>query len=401
MDRGPVMPEPPQSPSPGESAAERRARERAAREGRRTAAQQPRRRKPRRRRGEVPDPAARSAAARRRRRTLAAIVIAAFVFLVIVGVGALLVSIYFSTGSPGPPVTVTIPEGSSLHDVAVLLEQAGVVKRARAFEIRVETDGHAGDLKSGTYRLHTNEPYDSLVATLLKGGTVVTLKVTLPEGLTARQMAASIARQVPGFDARSYVDETLVHPLSFHVQGFHSGGPLEGFLFPATYSVGPAVTARQFIRLQLTAFRRTMAGIDLAHARSRNLTTYDVVTIASMVEREVRVAAERPLAAAVMWNRLHRRMPLQIDATVEYALPHYKTQLTYQDLRVRSPYNTYLHAGLPPTPIANPGAAALRAAAHPAAVGYLYYVARSDGSGRHYWSSTYARFLQDKARAQQ
>jgi UPF0755 protein len=135
----------------------------------------------------------------------------------------------------------------------------------------------------------------------------------------------------------------------------------------------------------------------MSRARKANLTPYDVAIIASMVEREAKVANERRLVAAVIWNRLRLRMPLQIDATVEYALPIYKATLTLQDLKIQSPYNTYLHVGLPPTPIANPGAAALIAAAAPAKVNFLYYVARNDGSGRHYFASTYAQFLRDKA----
>ena len=144
-----------------------------------------------------------------------------------------------------------------------------------------------------------------------------------------------------------------------------------------------------------------MAHVDLAHAAAKNLTEYDVVTIGSMIEREIEVPAERPLAGAVIWNRLHLRMRLQIDASVQYALPTYKPVLSYRDLRVVSPYNTYLHGGLPPTPIANPGLASLQAAAHPAGVDYLFSVARGDGSGRHYFSASYAQFLADKARARQ
>jgi len=189
--------------------------------------------------------------------------------------------------------------------------------------------------------------------------------------------------------------------LPFSCPGFKSGGPLEGFLFPATYDVSPQITPRRFIEEQLAAYRAAMSHVDLTRAASKNLTEYDVVTIGSMIEREIEVPAERPLAGAVIWNRLHLRMRLQIDATVEYALPVYKPVLTYRDLQVDSPYNTYLHAGLPPTPIANPGLASLQAAAHPAAVPYLYYVARNDGSGRHYFSASYAQFLKDKARAAQ
>ena len=335
---------------------------------------------------------------RRRRRRLLVLVFAIVVAVVVV-VGLYAVS-YFASGRPGEAVRVVIPRGSSVSEIARVLEQAHVVKHADAFVVRVEAGGDAGDLKAGTYTLRVNEPYDSLVARLKAGPPIVTVKVTIPEGFTARQTAALLARKVPGFSAARYVDLTLAHPLPFHVEGFTSGGPLEGFLFPATYDLVPGVSARVVVREQLAAFRRAVAGIDLRRARSKNLTTYDVVTIASMIEREIRVPSELGLAAAVIWNRLHLRMPLQIDATIEYALPVYKPRLTLQDLELQSPYNTYLHTGLPPTPIANPGAAALRAAAHPAAVDYLYYVARNDGSGRHYFSSSYAQFLRDKARAQ-
>jgi len=224
--------------------------------------------------------------------------------------------------------------------------------------------------------------------------------VTVPEGYTARQTAALLAAKIPGFSARRYIDLTLVHPLPFSCPGFHSGAALEGFLFPATYDVPPTISPRRFIEQQLAAFRANIAHVDLARAASKNLTEYDVVIIGSMIEREIKTPAERPLAGAVIWNRLHLHMRLQIDATVEYALPAYKPVLTYRDLQTRSPYNTYLHTGLPPTPICNPGLASLQAAAHPAGVDYLYYVARNDGSGRHYFSASYAQFLKDKARAQ-
>ena len=137
----------------------------------------------------------------------------------------------------------------------------------------------------------------------------------------------------------------------------------------------------------------------MTRAHKANLTDYDVVIIASMVEREARVAQERPLVAAVIWNRLRKDMLLQIDATIQYALGETKPVLTYQDLKIDSPYNTYKNPGLPPTPIANPGLASLQAAADPAAADYLYYVARNDGTGRHYFSASYDQFLVDKAKA--
>lgn len=335
----------------------------------------------------------------RRRRRLAALVIFGLALLAVYGVYHE-VRAYFATGAPGAPVAVTIPRGATLSEIADILERAHVVRHAAAFRLRAEQDGHSADLKPGAYTLQVNEPYDKLVAQLVAGAPPVTVKVTIPEGFTARQTAALLAKKLPHLEEKEYVDLTLIHPLPFSLAGFKSGHSLEGFLFPATYAVAPSTTARQFIDEQLAAFRATFAKVAMARAASKNLTPYDVVIIASMIEREAQVAAERPLVGAVIWNRLHMHMALQIDATIEYTFARHKTQLTYQDLRTDSPYNTYLHQGLTPTPIANPGLAALEAAADPARVDYLYYVARNDGTGRHSFSSSYAQFLRDKAKAQ-
>ena len=190
-------------------------------------------------------------------------------------------------------------------------------------------------------------------------------------------------------------------PPPFDLGGYKKGTTLEGMLFPATYDVYPKkATASKFVQGQLDAFDANFAKVDMSSARAVNLTEYDVVIIASMIDREALVPAERPIVAAVIWNRLRKDMLLQIDATIQYALGKTKPLLTYDDLKIDSPYNTYKHAGLPPTPISNPGLAALQAAANPTDDKYLYYVARNDGTGRHYFSTTYEQFLVDKAKAQ-
>lgn len=339
---------------------------------------------------------------RPRRRGRAAIILTVFVLVLLVpaGIYFFVVRPYFATGTPGSQVQVTVPKGATLSDVAALLERAGVVKHAIAFRIEAVRAGHASDLMPGTYTLQVNEPFDKLVAQLVAGGRPDTVRVTIPEGYTARQTGELAASKLKRVTSQAYERLTLTHPLSFSLDGYRAGTRLEGLLFPATYEVAPSIGARAFVRQQLTAFKRTMAGIDMTRARKANLTSYDVAIIGSMVEREARVAGERRLVAAVIWNRLRLGMALQIDATIEYALPEHKATLTYADLQIPSPYNTYLHTGLPPTPIANAGAASLEAAANPAHVGYLYYVARNDGSGRHYFSTTYAQFVQDKAKAQ-
>lgn len=322
------------------------------------------------------------------------------VLALVIGAGVGYAHAYFSDGEVGAEVTVVIEEGSSLRAIALKLEEAGVVRHARAFEIRADADGYATRFMPGTYTLRVNEPYDSLVAGLLRGAKPPTVKVSVPEGSTLQQTAAIVADTLPGVSRQQYVAVARDHPPRFELQGYKRGTTLEGLLFPATYEVLPAeASAKGFVKTQLDTFRAYFAKVDMTRARAAHLTEYDVVIIASMIDREVRAPAERAVVAAVIWNRLRKGMLLQIDATVQYALGETKPALTYDDLEVDSPYNTYKHAGLPPTPIANPGLAALKAAANPTDDKYLYYVARNDGTGRHYFSTTYEQFLVDKAKA--
>jgi peptidoglycan lytic transglycosylase G len=337
---------------------------------------------------------------RRRRGRLLGYLLVAILALVI-GAGVGYARAYFSNGSVGGAVTVVVKQGSSLSAIADQLAQKGVVKHARAFELRADADGYSTRFLPGTYTFHVNEPYDALVAQLLKGTAPATVKVSIPEGTTLKQAAAIVAKDVGTISARDYVKVARDDPPPFKLQGYKPGTTLEGVLFPATYEVDPKqASAKKFVQSQLAAFDANFAQVDMSRARAANLTEYDVVIIASMIEREAMVASERPIVAAVIWNRLRKGMLLQIDATIQYALGKNKPVLTYNDLKIDSPYNTYKHLGLPPTPIANPGLASLRAAANPSHDAYLYYVARNDGSGRHYFSTTYAQFLADKAKAQ-
>ena len=170
-------------------------------------------------------------------------------------------------------------------------------------------------------------------------------------------------------------------------------GPIEGFLFPATYDFAAGTTSRQLALKQLKAFRQNWAKVDLGYARRKHLTGYDVLIIASMVEKEALAPDERPLVAAVIYNRLHAGMTLGIDATLRYGLdiPGTKSILESQ-LKSDSPYNTRNHAGLPPTPIANPGLASMQAAAHPAKVGYLYFVRKPDKQ-HHFFTASFRAFV--------
>jgi uncharacterized YceG family protein len=205
------------------------------------------------------------------------------------------------------------------------------------------------------------------------------LQVLFPEGFTRAQMARRADAVSPAITARGYLLATASSPLPGQFAGDGKARNLEGFLFPATYDLFATDGSKRLVGKQLDAFRLNWGKVKLGYARSKNLTAYDVLIIASMIEKEVIVPTERPLVAAVIYNRLHERMPLGIDATLRYGLRIPPTQaITKQDLASNSPYNTRKLPGLPPTPIANPGLASIEAAAHPAKVDYLYFVRKPD-----------------------
>jgi UPF0755 protein len=225
--------------------------------------------------------------------------------------------------------------------------------------------------------LKQNDGVTSPPATTVAPRKVV--KVLFPEGFTRAQMAIRADASSPMITASGYLAATSSSALPGRFAGDGKRRSLEGFLFPATYDLYETDPAARLVRKQLDAFNLNWAKVKLGYARSKNLTPYDVLIIASMIEKEVIVPRERPLVAAVIYNRLHQRMPLGIDATLRYGLGIPPTQaITKQDLASDSPYNTRKLPGLPPTPIANPGLPSIQAAAHPAKVDYLYFMRKPD-----------------------
>jgi UPF0755 protein len=231
-----------------------------------------------------------------------------------------------------------------------------------------------------------------------------TLKIIFPEGFTRAEMAArieavnQIARRKrkinPKLSPRTYLAATASSKLPGKLAGDGKRRLLEGFLFPSTYEFEPRTTSRQLVKRQLDAFRETWGQVNLAYAKSKNLTPYDVLIIASIVEKEVIAPEERPLVAAVIYNRLHAGMNLGIDATTRYGLHVPGTEpLLESQLNSTNPYNTRNPniKGLPPTPIANPGLASMQAAAHPARVDYLYFVRKPDHV-HHFFTASAAEF---------
>ncbi len=222
-----------------------------------------------------------------------------------------------------------------------------------------------------------------------------TRMITIPEGYDRRQIAA-LAKQEGIRDDYLKASESSkgFNPAKY---GAQTPPSLEGFLFPATYDLPRHPTADDLVVRQLDAFEQYISEVSMSYARSKNLTTYDVLIIASMIEREVEVPKERKLVAAVIYNRLHDGMPLQIDATIRFAENNYTEPLSSSDLALDSPYNTYTNSGLPPGPIGNPGLASIRAAAHPADASYRYYVVKPNTCGEHTFATTQAQF--DRAKA--
>lgn len=228
------------------------------------------------------------------------------------------------------------------------------------------------------------------------------LHIVFPEGFTRAEMAQridavrKIAEQrrhvTPRITAAGYLAATASSKLPGVYAGDGKRRALEGFLFPAEYAFFSNESARHFVARQLTAFRQAFGHVNMSYARSKNLTRYDVVTIASMIEREVVVPSERRLVAAVIYNRLHLHMPIGIDAALRYGLNIPPTQsITQSELASNSPYNVRKFRGLPPTPIGNPGLASLQAAAHPAHVPYVYYARKKD-KRHHFFTASYAAF---------
>lgn len=299
----------------------------------------------------------------------------------------------------GQPVRVTVPPGATTAEIADMLAAAGVVDSALMFRYQARESGLDGDLKPGEYDLATGMPYDAVLAVLSAGPPIVTIDVTIPEGFTARQVAERFAAKtgVPPEEILALVttgapEFAAEHP---YLEGAY-GGSLEGFLFPATYTVKPGVTSREIVEMMLDHFDGQIATLDLAYAQSRGLDLVDVVIIASILEREAQLPEEFPLVSSVIYNRLARPMRLQLCATVLYTLPAGTTSLTNDDLDEDSPYNTYLHDGLPVGPISNPGLAALTAAATPADTDFYYYVL-TGADGSQTFTATYNEFLKAKA----
>jgi len=340
--------------------------------------------------------------ARRRRITPGRRIVAllAIAVLAVVVIGTLLLVQPFGSVE-GSQVPINIPAGSGAGDIGEQLAKEGIVDSAFFFRVRATLSGKRDSLRSGRHTLRKDMTYGSAIAALSVPDTTAkrpTVNVTIPEGRSRREIAPLSGKA--GLRG-SYMEASsrfrgALNPFLYDApRGTRS---LEGFLYPATYELNVRAPARDLVERQLTAFRDNFATVNLERARRGKLTAYDVLIIASMVEREAQLAKERPLIAAVIYNRLKDGTPLGIDATTRYALNKPSGALLQSELEIDSPYNTRRRAGLPPTPIGNPGLSSMRAAAAPADVKFRYFVVKPGTCGEHVFAATIEEHNQNVAR---
>jgi UPF0755 protein len=290
----------------------------------------------------------------------------------LVGVGLVL----SGCGKPtGAAVRVIVPKGASLAVATDSLERAGIVRFPLLFRIFARVKGDDRNIKPGTYLLKHGTPWADVLSAL-NGGRGLVNTVTIPEGFSLQQIVPLLAQRlrVPLDSVNAAVTDTAqLARLDIPTKN------LEGYLFPDTYAFPEGTTARQAVSETIKRFEREWKPEWNARLTTLALNRNDIVTLASIIEREARRPEERPVISAVYHNRLRAGMLLQADPTIQYALGRHTPRVLYKDLEVKSPYNTYKHAGLPPGPIASPGGPSLVAALYPANVSYRYFVAAADG----------------------
>lgn len=306
-------------------------------------------------------------------------------------------------GQPGDDVTVTIDKNIGTKGVARVLAGADVIKSARVFTYWTKIEGK-GPYQAGTYTLQKNSSFDEVAGLLASGPDVSVQRLTIPEGLTLGQIAERVGK-LPGRSAATFLQ--LVSDKGEGRVRSPLQPPevtnLEGLLFPSTYFVGEKDDERRILQKMVDAMASVTARLDVVNrAKARGLTPFQLVTVASLVEREAKIQDERPMVAQVIYNRLAKGQKLQIDATVIYAMGQAgkKTRVLNSDLKFASPYNTYEVAGLPPTPIAGAGEAAIQAALEPTPSPFLFYVV-IDKDGHHAFAETAAEHQKniEKAKA--
>ncbi|ULO06098.1 endolytic transglycosylase MltG [Paenibacillus sp. 19GGS1-52] len=310
----------------------------------------------------------------------------------------------------GPAVTFTIEKGMGSAEIADLLEHNGIIRKSLFFKGYLKWSKEGSLFKAGTYTASPGDTYDDLITRLNQGDVVKTEMVnfTIPEGYTAEQVAAKLAT---AWNQDEAVFLGLLNSGTGLTEADVLGIPqdqklrhrLEGYLFPETYELAKDSTPQEIVEAMLEQLTKKLDMIPdwRQKLKERGISLHELLTVASLVEREVVVDSERPLVAGIIYNRLKEGQKLEIDATVQYLLDKQKARLYNKDLKVDNPYNTYKYAGLPPGPISNPGLASIQAALEPKTSDYFYYVTKKDGTQGHLFAKTYKEHLANIEKSKQ
>lgn len=289
--------------------------------------------------------------------------------------------------TPGVEVEFEIKEGTALKEIASLLEEKGIIDNAFLFRLFVEQRGKEKSLIPGIYTIETNSEYEKVLDRIVAGTPVVTYKFIIPEGYTVKQIIEMVAQEIPFIEYKDMEEAVDIGNYSYDY--LKDAESLEGFLFPKTYEITIDYSARDIIEMMLAQYQFETGSLGYSFSEDKGFTRYDILKIASMIEKEAYVPEERGLISAVIHNRLDINMALGIDATLCYFLDKWDGNLTETDLETDTEYNTRLYAGLPLTPICNPGLASIEAALNPADVDFLYYVVDDPERHTHHFSTNY------------
>ena len=294
------------------------------------------------------------------------------------------------TGERGVPVYFTVRPGMSVSEIGKELYERGIIDSEMKFWWTAKLNGFENKVKSGTFAMQTGmTPRDALE--ILVYGNTVTIRFTIPEGFSVRDIAQRLDDEgLVKADAFISLAKTY-RPYPYVEEHENVRYAVEGFLFPDTYEINGEFDAARIMQMMAENFDRRLTKEMRDRAREMDLSIYELVTLASLVEKEAYHEEDRPIIAQIFLKRLRLGMPLQADPTVQYLLDAPKEDLLYRDTEIESPYNTYQNVGLPPGPIASPGTASLMAVLHPADTNYLYFVA--DRNGNNYYATNYADHL--------
>lgn len=299
---------------------------------------------------------------------------------------------------PRKEISIIVKEGENFSEIVDKLVKKDVIKSAISLKIAAENKKIDTKIQPGEYVFKTNSSIDEVVEVFKKGPKREYVTVTIPEGFSVKEITTRFGKKTT-IREELFLDIALNNAREYKKKySFLKDNPtdsLEGYLFPKTYTFEKPVEENDIVDSLLSQLGKEIKNINFNKIKAKGYNLHQILTIASLIEKEAKVPEERPIIASVIYNRIEKGMFLQIDATIQYALGKTKTKLTHEDLEISSPYNTYQNKGLPPGPICNPGLKSIEAAANPADTDYLYYVL-SDRKGHHTFTSSYREFLKAK-----